>query len=114
MHEMVTRKEIEVFPDVMTNQTSEGPIMVLRGLCYRTSMQPPPLFSREEKKVLNSIAMLFQGNLTLETRYYPNLYQQYAQAGLYEKIPWVGLPKGIRPHISWKAWAKKVFRLLWQ
>ncbi|MES0491732.1 MAG: type II toxin-antitoxin system antitoxin SocA domain-containing protein [Leptospirales bacterium] len=114
MHEMVTKKEIEIFPQVVTKKTKHGPMMVLKGMVYRAHVEPPYVFSREEKKVLNSVALLFKGDLSLETRYYPNLYQQYTQTGLYEKIEQQKLPQGTRPHLSWKAWANKRFRLKWQ
>lgn len=114
LHDMVAKKEITVIPQLVTEQSETGPIMVLKGMGYKAEKKPPELFSREEKKVLNSIALLFNGDLTLETRYYPNLYQQYAQTGLYEVIRFKPLPEGGRPHLIWKAWANKVFRLLWE
>ena len=114
MHEMVLSKEVEVIPQVVSVNSDDGPIMVLKGMVYDNLVDSQYAFSREEKKVLNSVALLFQGDLSLETRYYPNLYQQYTQTGLYEKIEQKELPKGRRPHLSWKAWANKIFRLKWQ
>jgi len=114
MHEMVLNNEVEVIPQVVTENSDNGPIMVLKGMVYDNLVDPQYVFTREEKKVLNSVALLFQGDLSLETRYYPNLYQQYTQTGLYEKIEPKKLPQGTRPHLSWKAWANKIFRLKWQ
>ena len=114
LHDMVQSKEVLVTPVLVSEKTESGPVMVVRGLGYQTDHPVPDLFTREEKKVLTSIALLFNGDLTLETRYYPNLYQQYAQTGLYEEIVYRPLAEGIRPHLSWKAWANKVFRLLWE
>jgi len=116
IHEMIINNELEIVPSVVTEDTPDGKkIMVLKGHYYRAKMEPQMnIFSREERKVLNSMLFLFKGDLTLETRYYPNLYQQYTQTGLYEKIEYKQLPELIRPHLSWKAWASKVFRLLWQ
>ena len=114
MNELITGGEVEVIPQVVSQDSGKGPIKVLKGLSYRALVSSPDIFTREEKKVLNSVALTFKGDLTLETRYYPNLYQQYTQTGLYEKIPLETLPDGTRPRLQWKAWADKVFRLLWQ
>lgn len=114
MHEMILNGDVEVTPQVVSKDTGKGAIMVLKGLSYKALVSTPDVFTREEKKVLNSVALTFKGDLTLETRYYPNLYQQYTQTGLYEKIPLETLPDGMRPRLQWKAWADKVFRLLWQ
>lgn len=115
MHDMVMREEIEIVPQLATEKKGSEKIMVLKGMTYKSDEKPPlELFTKEEIKVLKSIAFLFKGNLTLETRYYPNLYQEYTQTGLYKRIPIEPLPEGTRPHLQWKGWANKIFRLLWQ
>ncbi len=115
MHDMVMNGEVEVIPQLEKEKNGDEEIMVLKGMSFHSTVKPPvEIFSKEEKKVLNSIAFLFKGNLTLETRYYPNLYQEYTQTALYKKIPFEPLPEGKRPHLQWKGWANKIFRLLWQ
>jgi len=114
MHDMVLSSQIKVFPQVETEINNKEPVTVLKGLSFRALIAIPVIFSREEKKVLNSVASIFNGDLTLETRYYPNLYQQYAQTGLYEEIKFMRFSKGKRPHLIWKAWANKIFKLMWE
>lgn len=114
MHDLVTSGSVEVIPDVKTDDSGERPVMILQGLSFKAKVETPNLFSREEKKVLRSVAAQLKGELSLETRYFPNLYQNYTQTGLYEKISFEQFPDGKRPHLSWKAWAGKVFRLKWQ
>lgn len=110
---MVKEKELEIIPDIVTEITESEPITVLKGLTFHALKKPDlDVFTREEKKVLNSVASLLNGQLSLETRYFPNLYQTYVQTGLFETIPFYDLPDGNRPHLSWKAWADKIFRLM--
>ncbi|MDH4200486.1 MAG: Panacea domain-containing protein [Spirochaetia bacterium] len=115
MHTMLVEKDIEITPLLVKEKGSNGPMILLKGMTYKALSKAPDVFSREEMKVLNSMAMLFNGDLSLETRYYPNLYQYYAQTGLYEIITFLPLPDdGKRPHLRWKAWANKIFKLMWQ
>lgn len=109
---MVNEKEIEIIPQVVTEMVGDTPTMVLKGFSYKALSSVPEVFTKEEKKVLKSIASLFYGDLSLETRYYPNLFQQYAQTDLYSQIEFLELNDGKRPHLSWKAWANKIFRLM--
>ncbi|MDH5719923.1 MAG: Panacea domain-containing protein [Spirochaetia bacterium] len=111
-HLMLAKGEIEVVPNIEKENSSEGRPLVMKGFVYKTSILFEDLFSRDEKKVLKSIASLLKGSMMLETRYFPNLYQNYVQTPLYETIYFKELPAGKRPHLLWKAWAKKVFRLL--
>lgn len=115
MHTMVTENDIEITPLLVKERGPSGPMLVLKGLTYKAKKKVPDIFTREEIKVLNSVAMVFKGDLSLETRYYPNLYQHYTQTGLYEMITLLPLPdEGKRPHLSWKGWANKIFKLMWQ
>jgi hypothetical protein len=115
LHSMVVEKMIEIIPNLKKERGPTGTMNILKGLIYKAHAGIPDVFTREELKVLNSIAMTFKGDLSLETRYYPNLYQYYAQTGLYEVINLQPLPDdGKRPHLSWKAWGKKIFKLMWQ
>jgi len=115
MHTMVAEKDIEITPLLVKERGPNGPMILLKGLTYKANIETPNIFSREEMKVLNSVAMVFKGDLSLETRYYPNLYQHYTQTGLYEMITLLPLPDdGKRPHLSWKGWANKIFKLMWQ
>ncbi|MDH5717340.1 MAG: Panacea domain-containing protein [Spirochaetia bacterium] len=106
--------QIEIIPKLVKEKGKNGMATVMKGFVYKAKEPAPDIFSKEEKKVLKSISSLFKGNLILETRHFPNLYQSYVQSGLYEKIIFTKLPEGKKPHLSWKAWAQKVFRLLWQ
>jgi|GEM_PF-779636 len=115
MHSMVVEGDIEVTPLLVRERGPVGEMVVLKGLTFKANKKVPNVFSREELKVLNSVAMVFNGDLSLETRYYPNLYQHYTQTGLYEMITLLPLPDdGKRPHLIWKAWANKIFKLMWQ
>ncbi len=111
---MISKGELEVVPSVATEVRDGKPLIVLKGLVFRGIAEPPAVFSRDEQKVLNSVAATLAGDLSLETRYFPHLYQHYAGTGLFEVIPHMHFPEGRRPHLSWKAWARKVFRLMWQ
>lgn len=111
---MIEHGEIEVVPSVVTEVREGKPVIVLKGMSFRGMVQPTFEFSRDEKKVLNSVAASLAGDLSLETRYFPHLYQHYAGTGLFEVIPYMHFPEGRRPHLSWKGWARKVFRLMWQ
>lgn len=112
IHQMVIQEQIEVIPNVVTQKSENGPITVLKGLSYNALQPAPNIFDKEEKKVLNSVASLLGGDLSLETRYYSALYQRYAQTGLYEVIDFSEIQTGKRPHLSWKAWASKIFKLI--
>jgi len=115
MHSMVMENDIEITPLLVKERGPTGSMFVLKGLTFKAIKKPPDIFSREEIKVLNSVAMVFKGDMSLETRYYPNLYQHYTQTGLYEMITLLPLPDdGMRPHLSWKAWASKIFKLMWE
>lgn len=114
LQQLIQEKKIEVIPEVKQKITKEGMVTVMSGLSYKCIEDPEAIFQKEEEKVLLSIAKTFNGDLSLETRYYPNLFQNYAQTGLGEKIQWKDLPKGGRPHLSWKGWSTRVFRLWWQ
>ena len=109
---MTDDKQIEIIPQVVTEIVDDTPTMVLKGFSYKALVSTPEIFERDEKKVLKSVASLFHGDLTLETRYYPNLFQEYAQTDLYSPIEFQQLADGKRPHLSWKAWANKIFRLM--
>lgn len=114
MHQMVREKKVSVTPNIETKKGKDGPMVVLKGLAYKALVPPNGHLSKEQKRVLSSIASTLGGDLSLETRYYPNLYQQYAQTGLYETIPFERLPGGTRPHLSWKSWGRKIFNLRWE
>ncbi len=113
IHWMVKEKEIEIIPDIVKEVTDAEPITVIKGLSFHPRMPYDlSIFSKEEKKVLHSVASLLNGQTLLETRYFPNLYQAYVQTGMFEVIAFHVFPDGIRPHLSWKAWAGKIFRLM--
>jgi len=114
MQILITEKKIEVIPFLETENRDEGIVFTLKGLTFKPIAEIPDVFDREEKKVMNSIASTLGGDLSLETRFYPNLYQEYAQTGLYEKIEMKPFAEGKRPHLQWKAWANRIFRLKWQ
>ena len=114
MHDMINAGQIEVIPHVVTEMNDNQPIMVLKGLVYKALVDSNDKFQKPEKKVLSSVASVFQSDLSLETRYYPNLYQGYAQTDLYKQIVFEVLPEGKRPKLSFKAWAGKIFHLKMQ
>jgi len=114
IHQLVKSRKMEIMPQVITEEVGKKPVTVLKGLVYRATNGYSQEFTRLEKKVLNSVLAVLNGDLNLETRHFPYMYQEYAQTGLYEEIPFKEIASGKKPHLSWKAWANKVFRLMWQ
>lgn len=114
LNKMIKSGKLAVIPKVVTEIRGGSPIMVLNGMAYRGIAEYDPVFTRDQLKVLNSVSSMFRGDLSLETRYFPLLYQQYVQTGLYEEIQFQRIPGGVRPHLQWKAWARNFFRLKWQ
>lgn len=113
--EMLHAKQIEVSPIIQKKVTTEGIVTVMNGLSY-TCLQnyQADFFHRDEEKSLLSIVKTFQGDLSLETRHFPNLFQIYTQTGLCRVIPFEDLPTGGKPRLSWKSWSSRLFRLWWQ
>lgn len=112
MSEMVARKEVRIVPQVAGEVIDGRQIMVLRGMVFECDAQLLPVLSREELRALRAVATTLQNEMNLETRYFPQFYQHYVQAGLYEVIPFVVFPK--RPHLQFKAWSRKAYRLMFQ
>lgn len=110
LQEMIAKKQMTIVPEIKQKVTKEGMISVLNGLIYKPLCESFYAFKKEEEKVLLSVVKTFQGDLSLETRHYPNLYQQYVQTGLCQKIIWQPLQEG-KPHLSWKGWSSRIFRL---
>jgi len=118
INKMIQAKTISVIPNVVTENKDNSLITVLKGFGYKLLIDyqfaNTSIFTKVEKRVLSSVASLLNGDLSLETRYFPNLYQEYTQTGLYEEINSFKFATGKRPHLSWKAWANKIFKLRWQ
>ncbi len=114
IHAMVLHGDIEVIPRMQEQILDGKKVMVLAGMSFQTLKPYASVFTREEEKVLKQTANLLGGDISIETRYFPNLYQVYTGTGLYETIPFMQFPEGKRPHLSWKAWAQKMFQLRWQ
>ncbi|MCB1145747.1 MAG: hypothetical protein KDK38_03000 [Leptospiraceae bacterium] len=114
IHSMVSRSEIEVTPQIETEVHGDRPHMVLRGLIFRSLVGSEPVLHRDELKMIKSIAATLSGDMSLETRHFPNLYQLYAGTGLFEEISFMQFPDGRRPHLSWKSWGNRIFKLKWQ
>ncbi|RME93321.1 MAG: hypothetical protein D6767_01245, partial [Candidatus Hydrogenedentota bacterium] len=114
IHQMVLEKKIKVTPRIETESSEHGTLLVLKGLAYEALEKANMNFPKSAKHVLSSVASLLGSDISLETRYFPNLYQKYAQTNLYEIIPFERLPGGKRPHLSWKSWGKRIFRLKWE
>ena len=110
IHSMLCEGAIEVQPQITEEERDGKKFTVLRGMSFNTAGHEKGTFSRRELKVLNSVASLLDGSLALETRYFPNLFQSYAQTNLYSQIKFHAFESGVRPHLSWKAWASKIFR----
>lgn len=112
MGEMVARKEVRVVPQVAPEVIEGKQIMVLRGMVFECDAPLMGVLGREELRVLRMVSSTLQNEMNLETRYFPQYYQHYVQTGLYEVIPNVVFPK--RPHLQFKAWSRKIYRLMWQ
>lgn len=113
--EMIHAQQIEVSPIIQKKMTTEGIVTVMNGLSYSCLQKyQVGFFERNEEKVLLSIVKTFQGDLSLETRHFPNLFQIYTQTGLCQTIPFEDLPAGGKPRLSWKSWSSRLFRLWWQ
>lgn len=110
--EMVARKEVRVVPQVAPEVIEGKQIMVLRGMVFESDAPLLNVLGREELRALRMVASTLQNEMNLETRYFPQYYQHYVQTGLYEVIPNVTFPK--RPHLQFKAWSRKIYRLMWQ
>lgn len=109
---MVARRELRVVPQVAPEVIDGRQVMVLRGMVFESEAPLPNVLARDELRVLRAVSSTLQNELGLETRYFPQYYQHYVQTGLYEVIPFVRFPK--RPHLQFKAWSRKIYRLLWQ
>ncbi|MFZ5629008.1 MAG: hypothetical protein ACOY5B_07750 [Spirochaetota bacterium] len=110
--EMVARKEIRVVPQVAPEVIEGKQIMVLRGMVFECDAPLLNVLGREELRAVRMVSSTLQNEMNLETRYFPQYYQHYVQTGLYEVIPNVTFPK--RPHLQFKAWSRKIYRLMWQ
>lgn len=115
IQQMIIHKEIEVVPRMVENIQDGKTVMTLAGMTFNALKEfPEAVLSREEKRGVSAVAKQLHGDVSLETRYYPNLYQIYTGTDLYETIAFMQFPDGRRPHLSWKAWANQIFRLKWQ
>lgn len=114
MHEMVMRKEVEIIPQIVKENNDDRPHLVLRGLVFKALDSAENVLSRDEIKMVKSIGRTLGGDMSLETRHFPNLYQLYAGTGLFEQIRFMQFPGGRRPHLSWKSWSDRIFNLKWQ
>jgi hypothetical protein len=112
MSEMVARKEVRVVPQVAPEVIEGRQIMVLRGMVFECDAPLLNVLSREELRAVRMVSSTLQNEMNLETRYFPQYYQHYVQTGLYEVIEPVIFPK--RPHLQFKAWGRKIYRLMWQ
>ncbi len=110
--EMVARKEVRVVPQVAPEVIEGKQIMVLRGMVFECDAPLLNVLGREELRAVRMVSSTLQNEMNLETRYFPQYYQHYVQTGLYEVIPSVVFPK--RPHLQFKAWSRKIYRLMWQ
>lgn len=110
--EMVTRKEITVVPNVAPEVIDGRQIMVLRGMVFDCAAPLVAALDRNELRAVRMVSLTLQNEMNLETRYFPQYYQHYVQTGLYEVIPNVTFPK--RPHLQFKAWSRKIYRLMWE
>ena len=112
LHMMILDKELSVVPQIETNISNGQPINTVKGITFETKLEANmSVFTNEEKKVLKSVAALLGGNMALETRHYSDLYQLYAQTDLYSEIVRPKYKGGGKAHLSFKAWASKVFKL---
>lgn len=112
IHEMVHRAELKVIPQVAPEVIEGRQIMVLRGMVFECEASLLNVLSRDELRAVRMVSSTLQNEMNLETRFFPQYYQHYVQTGLYEVIPNVTFPK--RPHLQFKAWSRKIYRLMWQ
>ncbi|MBS0619458.1 MAG: hypothetical protein JSR44_14825 [Spirochaetes bacterium] len=112
MATMVESKEVRVVPQVAPEVIEGRQIMVLRGMVFECDAPLVNALSREELRAVRMVSSTLQNEMNLETRYFPQYYQHYVQAGLFEVIPFIAFPK--RPHLKFKAWSRKIYRLMWQ
>jgi hypothetical protein len=112
MGEMVARGDVKVVPHVAPEVIDGRQIMVLRGMVFHTEAPLIGVLGRDELRAVRMVSSTLQNEMNLETRYFPQYYQHYVQTGLYELIPNVTFPK--RPHLQFKAWSRKIYRLMWQ
>lgn len=109
---MVAKGEVRVVPHVAPEVIEGRQIMVLRGMVFESEAPLLQVLSRDELKAVRMVSSTLQNEMNLETRYFPQYYQHYVQTGLYEVIPNVTFGK--RPHLQFKAWSRKIYRLMWQ
>ncbi len=112
LSEMVARGEVTVVPQVAPEVIDGRQIMVLRGMVFESEAPLIGVLEREELRAVRMVSSTLQNEMNLETRYFPQYYQHYVQTGLYEVIPNIAFPK--RPHLQFKAWSRKIYRLMWQ
>lgn len=112
MAEMVSRGEVRVVPNVAPEVIDGRQIMVLRGMVFDCEAPLVNALDRNELRAVRMVSSTLQNEMNLETRYFPQYYQHYVQTGLYEVIPNVTFPK--RPHLQFKAWSRKIYRLMWE
>lgn len=110
--EMVARREVTVVPQVAPEVIDGRQIMVLRGMVFQCAAPLLSVLERNELRAVRMVSSTLQNEMNLETRYFPQYYQHYVQTGLYEVIPNVIFPK--RPHLQFKAWSRKIYRLMWE
>lgn len=110
--EMVAQGEVRVVPHVAPEVIEGRQIMVLRGMVFESDAPLLTVLDRNELRAVRMVSSTLQNEMNLETRYFPQYYQHYVQTGLYEIIPPVVFPK--RPHLQFKAWSRKIYRLMWQ
>ncbi len=110
--EMVAKGEVRVVPHVAPEVIEGRQIMVLRGMVFESDAPLLTALDRNELRAVRMVSSTLQNEMNLETRYFPQYYQHYVQTGLYEVIPPVTFPK--RPHLQFKAWSRKIYRLMWQ
>ncbi|MBV6494272.1 MAG: hypothetical protein LDLANPLL_02303 [Turneriella sp.] len=109
---MVAKEEVRIVPHVAPEVINGRQIMVLRGMVFECDAPLLAVLNRDELRAVRMVASTLQNEMNLETRYFPQYYQHYVQTGLYETIPFVKFPK--RPHLQFKAWSRKIYRLMWQ
>lgn len=110
--QMVADGDVRVVPHVAPEVIDGRQIMVLRGMVFECEAPLVNALTRDELKAVRMVSSTLQNEMNLETRYFPQYYQHYVQTGLYEVIPNVAFGK--RPHLQFKAWNRKIYRLMWQ
>jgi len=110
--DLVAKGSIQVVPHVAPEVIDGRQIMVLRGMVFECEAPLLNVLSRDELKAVQMVSSTLQNEMNLETRYFPQYYQHYVQTGLYEVIPNIAFAK--RPHLKFKAWSRKIYRLMWQ